>query len=93
MDGEQTEASTLIANETRSKSEPREAHSVQYVGFGGGKTSRLKTLKIDPRAYTQDLLESKGMTSCHLTLLPRYSIAMDQVGDNNRADLVPYPRE
>lgn len=44
-----------------------------------------ETLKIDQKVYIQDLLESKRMTLCHLTVLPvKASLALfvDQTDDH-----------
>ena len=42
-------------------------------------------LKIDQKRYIWDFLESKGMTSCHATVLPikaSSTLVLDQVKDN-----------
>ena len=53
------------------------------------------TLKIDQKGYIQDLLESKGMTSCHPTVLPvkaGSNLFLDQAGNHQQADLIAYQR-
>lgn len=52
-------------------------------------------LKIDQKGYIQDFLKSKGMSSCHSTVLPMKAgstFALDQVGDHLQANLVAYQR-
>ena len=51
------------------------------------------TLKIDQKRYIQDLLESEGMTLCHLTILPvktGSTFLLDQIGDHQQADVTMY---
>lgn len=54
---------------------------------------QAKTLKINQKAYIQDLLESEEMTSYHSTVLPikaAFTIMIDQVGDDAIVDLISY---
>lgn len=51
------------------------------------------TLKIDQKAYIQDLLESEGMTSCHpivLLIKAGSALFLDQAGDHQQTDLIAY---
>ena len=50
-------------------------------------------LKIDQKRYIRDLLESKGMISCHATVIPvkaGFSLVLDQVEDQQQIDLTAY---
>lgn len=54
---------------------------------------QARTLKIDQKGYIQDLLDSEGMSLCHLTVLPMKAsstLALDQAGDHLQANLVAY---
>ena len=51
------------------------------------------TLKINQKGYIRDLLESEGMTSCHLTVLlvkAGSTLFLDQAGSHQQVDLTEY---
>ena len=53
------------------------------------------TLKINQKRYIRDLLESKGITSCHPIVLPikvGSTLFLDQVGDHQQTDSTEYHR-
>ena len=53
------------------------------------------TLKINEKGYIRDFLESKGMSSCHPTIVPvkaGLTLTFNQVDNHTPADMVAYQR-
>ena len=58
-------------------------------------TQEKGILKIDQKRYIWGLLGSKGMTSCHATVIPvkeGSSLILDQAEDHQQVDLTAYQR-
>ena len=56
----------------------------KIIGWEITRDLKVAILKIDQKKYIRDLLESKGMTSCHPTVLlvkTGSSLFLDQAGD------------
>ena len=61
----------------------------KIIGWDITRDLKADTLKIDQKRYIQDLLESKGMTSYHSTVLPvkaGSTLFLDQAGDHQQAN-------
>ena len=67
----------------------------KIIGWEITRDLKAGTLKIDQKRYIRDLLESKGMTSCHSTVLlvkAGSTLFLDQAGDHQQADSTEYQR-
>ena len=65
----------------------------KIIGWEITRDLKVGTLKIDQKQYIRNLLESKGMTSCHPTILLVKSgstLFLDQTGDYQQANLTEY---
>ena len=67
----------------------------KIIGWEISRDLKAGTLKSDQKRYIQDLLESKGITSCYpnfLSVKASSTLFLDQAGYYQQADLTKYQR-
>ena len=65
------------------------------IGWEITQDLQVETMKIDQKNYIQDLLESKKMSLCYLTVLSMKAslfFTLDQAGNHLLIDLIAYQR-